>query len=318
MFDYNTQIIIFSFLDVQDISNILITSRLAYQSRNIIIRDIWFERYPQLHGLIEHNIFNMFYVDMVFEYLNTYNIDNIMKRLRLDDIPLNHESYNEQYTNLSGYDIIKSKVDRFSIVISRLQDTYDKLYGILANKLRDYEDEDDEEDFEMFISALMEYGHKIYRDIILSKNPYIDGTIDDDMVDERSNPIWFEEQDYGKFKIGDVTMIDISDRIFYDDPNQELLIELKDIEFQCDNMDEFEEECYHYNTIPDIIYDEQQIQIDRMQEILDRDPISAIRKILCLTEEHPDILDNIKDSILDYIDELLPNQIEKINDMIEE
>lgn len=331
MFDYNTQILIFSFLDVQDISNVLMTSKLAYLSRDMIVRDIWSERYPELYGygLMEHNIFNMFYVDMVFEYLNTYNLDNIMKRLSLDNIPLDYDTYKEQYNGLGGYELVKDKMSKFSIVIGRLQTTYDKLHDILSNKLRVYESDDveyddgiDGEDYEMFVSALMEYGHVVYRDIMLSDNPYVDGTIDDDMVDVRSNPIWFEEQDYtnndsNKHKVEDIDMVTIQDEIFYHDPDRELITELEDIEFTCDNMDDFESECMNYGIIPDVVYEKQSYEIDRMEEILDSDPINAIKKILIFTREHPDLLYNIKDGILNYMDELLPSQIEEINDMIE-
>lgn len=316
MLDYNTQILIFSFLDVEDISNVLMTSKLAYQTRDMIIRDIWSERYPEIYGLVEHNIFNMFYVDMVFEYLNTYNLVNIMGRLSLKDIPLDCNSFKQQHNGLEGYESVKRKIDRFSIIISRLQATYDKLHDILSIKLKQFEDDDDE-DYEMFISALMEYGHSIYRDIMLSNNPYIDGTIDDDMVDERSDPIWFEEQDYNTMKVEDVNMIKFRDEIFYNDPDEELMSDLEDMEFTCDNMDDFEYDCMMYGVIPDTVYEKQGYEIDRMEEILDTDPINAIKKILVLTRDHPELLDNIKDGILNYMDELLPSQIEEINDMIE-
>lgn len=317
MFDYNTQILIFSFLDVQDIYNVIATSKLAYLSRDIIVRDIWSERYPELFGFMDHNLFNMFYVDIVFEYLTTCDLNSIMKRLNLEDL------HDRQCNTLEEYESLKVLIDgKFSVVVSKLQNTYDRLHNLLMYKLRQYEDEDEkygEDDFEMFTYALMEYGHKIYRDVILSNNPYLDGTIDDDMINERSVGIWFEEEEYSSgVVVEDINMDDVGQELFYNCDGK-LLEQVEELAEQCDCMDDFEYECSEYNVIPEEVYERQLDEIDRMEDLLD-DPMAIMKILLNVGNrvEHGDLIYNIRDGILNYMEELLPHQIEEINDMLEE
>jgi hypothetical protein len=288
------QIYIFSFLDVMDISNILVTSKNAYNSKNIIVRDIWSERYPSLYNKTEHTITNMFYTDMVFKYLESYNLNSIMGLLDLNRI---HKK-DSKCDTIHEYDTLRVKVDRFSVVISKLQRTYDHLHKILMTKLDDGEDE---EDLEMFTSAMMEYGPSVYSEILKSDNPYM-GVIDDDMLEERSNPIWFEEQEYDDIKVEDVNMEDM-DEEFHMDESMEAL------EDEYDEIDDYECVCMNYGVDPDFIYDRQEEELNRIENIMDEHPIRSITNLLYLTDDHPELLSNIKNSIMDYMDQLMPKTI---------
>lgn len=294
MLDYNMQIYIFSFLDVMDISNILVTSKNAYNSRYIIIRDIWSERYPSLYNKTEHTITNMFYTDMVFKYLESYNLNSIMVLLDLNGI---HKEGSKCDT-MHKYDTLRVKVDRFSVVISKLQRTYDHLHKLLMAKLDDGEDE---EDLEMFTSAMMEYGSSVYSEILRSKNPYYD-VIDQDMLEERSNPIWFEEQEYDDVKPEDIVMGEM-DKESHMDESMEAL------EDEYDEIDDYDYECQDYGVNPDFIYDRQDEELNRIENIMDEHPIRSITNLLYLTDDHPELLSNIKDSIMDYMEQLMPNTI---------
>lgn len=312
MLDYNMQITIFSFLDVQDINNIIMTSRNAYQSKDIIVRDIWCERYPELYGKVDHTITNMFYVDMVWQFMDTLSIDDMMFKLNLHDL--------DNTTNsLEGYDDLKIKVDKFSLIQGRLQRTYDRLHDILMMHLREYEGEEDygEEDFEMFTYALMEYGHSIYSKIMHSKNPYLDGTIDDDMVNARSNAVWFEEQRYGDKIVADINMEELGQELVYNTIEPKILDELEAMEDDFSDIDDYEYECREYGVIPYSTYERQESEIDRMEDLIESEPINTIKMILCMTGKHPELLDDIKDGILNYMDRLMPNTIQEINDMLE-
>lgn len=309
MIDYNTQIVIFSYLPVQDISNVLITSKNAYYGKNTIMRDIWCERYPGLYNKMDHTITNMFYVDMVFQFLDGYDLKDMMLKLNLNGL-MDDCDTREEYCER------KIKVNKFSLVVGRLQRTYDLIHDILMVKLKKYEDDDedygDEEDLEMFAYSLMEYGPAMYSKIMLSDEPYIQ-VIDDDMADERSIGICFEEEQYDdNAKVEDIDMIELTSEIIYNRMDDGILEELEAMEDDYDDIDEYEYECEQYGVVPDWLYDNQGIEIDRMEDMLDEDPVETIHNLLDKIKEHPDLLDSIKEGILNYMDELMPHTIRKL------
>lgn len=308
MIDYNTQIYIFSYLPVQDIANVLITSKNAYYGKDIIMRDIWCERYPGLYGKMEHTLPNMFYVDMVFQFLDGYDLGEMMLNLNLgglrDDCDT-REEYHER----------KIKVDKFSLVVGRLQRTYDRVHNVLMDKLKEYEDEDEyygEEDLEMFAYSLMEYGPSMYSKIMLSDEPYL-GVINDDMVDGRAIGICFEEEQYDDdLKIEDINMNEIGDEILYNRMDSGILEELEAMEDEYDDIDEYEYECQDYGVDPDWLYENQAYELNRMDDMLYEDPTGTIHKLLDKVENHPELLNYIKEGILNYMDELMPHTIRKL------
>jgi hypothetical protein len=122
------------------------------------------------------------------------------------------------------------------------------------------------------------------------------------MLEERSNPIWFEEQEYDDIKVEDVNMEDM-DEEFHMDESMEAL------EDEYDEIDDYECVCMNYGVDPDFIYDRQEEELNRIENIMDEHPIRSITNLLYLTDDHPELLSNIKNSIMDYMDQLMPKTI---------
>jgi hypothetical protein len=190
MLPYKLQIYIFSYLDVSDIQNVCMTSRSAHTCREMIVRDIWMERYPELvdTGYFNISIIEMYYIDIVWRYIDTFDVNSMLISLALEDVNICRDMDSKREAHREW----KERIDRSDILIGRLERVYETLFTILRDRVEYPYEMDDEEEHDMFVYALMEYGHKMYRDIILSHNPY-DTIITEEMYDERSNGIWFDE-----------------------------------------------------------------------------------------------------------------------------
>lgn len=292
MFPYEIQIYIFSYLDAETIQNVTMTSSSAYAIKSKIIKDIWIERYPELipYGKFEHNIFDMFYLDMVWDYLETYDLSAILARLNLNTA---HEKP-VAVTQIDSYKQWKSTIDRLAIFHGKFERTYDKLYTILSSIITPHE-EDDPEEYEMLIHGLMEYGHATYKEILQSPDPY--DTITDDMFEARSIGLVLEAEvrDDNYYHSGNddhgATMDDIDDDLIANDQymNEEYAEELiAEKKMEHEDFDDFlcDLECDHVYTSK--LEDEHDDAIYELECVTnDMDPREVIRNVL-LSDIHGD------------------------------
>ena len=310
MSSYDEFIQILSNMEVKDILSIISSSREYFDNRVQIIKDVYSVRYPELsrggvyHFGLEPTEFNLLYVDRVWEILHdsSLSMNRILEQLSLLDLD-EYGPLQERY----------NRIDKFSLVVGRIQRTYDSLFSLLRDHLwNNYphvethtqmdddeyvEDNDniftDDEDFDRFVHAMIEHGREWYSSLLLSNNPF--DNIDEDDIEERANGFEIEEHDYptnAGLSVGDIDYDMIKNDMEY-------------------NSDHDEDDEYDDIT-PDIIYDGHKV-CDEYDEIVSNihgsggDPSTYENEHESLMEEVDDILD--ENNILTVLDRLKDNEI---------
>jgi len=268
----------------------------SYEGKQRIIQDIWIMRYPEL---IQYNVFNlniidMFYVDMVWDCIDSNDISLGLSMLNIKPV----------VKPVISYDHWKHNIDRFSIYIGRLERTYDKLYYILHSHVPSLYDED-EEDHEMFIHGLIEYGYSTYKDILSHEDPY--DTITDDMLNARSDGLVIGDQEYNGHRIDDIDEHIISKAKQLDNEYQDRMLEDIDMSASYEDMI-YDLQCADVCT--DDIEDEHDEALDELKDqIRDMNPKDVLLRYLSLNIHTDDILSEMAYEIVEHMDEYHTHEI---------